>query len=787
MATIQTSFIITDGMTPALQSMNRAMNIVLNSFEAMQRVSGKAVDTKSIQTARTELAKAQTQFNNIENEIRQNTTAQNQFNSSVRNGTGSAHALWGKLKGIAATYLGFQSVKGIIGLSDTMTTTTARLNMINDGLQTTAELNDKIYQAAMRSRGSLTGTADAVAKLAARAGNMFKSNDETIAFAETLNKMFVIAGASEQEMASATLQLTQALGSGVLRGEEFNAVFEAAPNVMQAVADYMNVPIGKLRELAADGKISAGIVKNALFSAADEVNKKFESMPYTWGQVWTTIKNYTIKALQPILEGIGKLTSNERFIKFASGVGDAISRVASTIKNVFSVLAPVLAGIYDQLADIYNFIIDNWSFIGPVVWGIVAAYTAYHTILLLVKIAEWACVAAKWAMFTITSLLAVAKFLLGMATWAETTATIAATGAQWGLNTALYSCPLVWIILLIIALIVVVYLVVAAVNHFAGTSVSATGVIAGAFMVLYATIYNIIAYLWNYFSAFVEFLVNVFKNPVYSIKKLFVNLATNLLDLCISMTKGWDEMATNFVNAMLDAINGVLEGWNWLVDKLGVVGEKLGLGKATRFEHRTSITSDFENAKGKLQDMLGEEPKDYWNAKKLEYKDVRSNWEKGYNWGAEKENQLSNLFSGKKFKDLTGTDELKKLQDKYGKDNVDKYGNVNKGNGGDKQNDIEKALRGGLGKNPALDGIAKDIGSIADDTDSLSGRSDEELNLMRDLAERDAINRYTMSNLKINMTNNNNVSSGMDLDKISEYLQRKVYEGVVSTAEGVHI
>lgn len=783
MATIQSSIRITDGMTPALQSMNRALNIVLNSFEAMQRVSGRAVDTKSIQTARTELAKAQTQFNNIENEIRQNTTAQNQFNTSVRNGTNSAHALWGKLKGIAATYLGINAVGGIIKTADEITMTTARLDMMNDGLQTTAELEEKIYQSAMRSRGAYTSTADMVAKLGNRAGAIFKSNDETIAFAETLNKMFVIAGASQQEMASASLQLTQALGSGVLRGEEFNAVFEAAPNIMQTVADYMNVPIGKLRELAADGKISASIVKNAMFSAADKVNEQFEKMPYTWAQVWQTIKNYTLKATRPILNAISKLTSNERFIRFAAGVGDAISRVASTIKNVFSVLSPVLAGIYDLLADIYNFIIDNWSFIGPVVWGIVAAYVAYHTILLLVKIAEWASVAAKWAMFTITSLLAVAKFILGGATWAETTATIAATGAQWGLNTALYACPIVWIIMLIIALIVVVYLVVAAVNHFAGTSISATGIIAGAFMFLYATIYNIVAYLWNYFSAFVEFLVNVFKHPVYSIKKLFVNLATNLLDLCISMTKGWDEMATNFVNAMLDAINGVLEGWNWLVEKLGVVGEKLGLGKATKFKHTASITSNFEDWKSELESSLGKEPADYWNSPKMEFKDVRANWDKGYNWGAEKETQLSNLLSGKKFKDLTGTDELKKLMDKYGAGNVDKYGNPL--NGASTPNDIEKALRKQSGSNPALDKISKNVGNIADDTSKLAA-SDEELSYMRDLAEREAINRYTLSNLKIEMKNNNNIKSDLDLDKIVEHLQKKVYEGVVATADGVH-
>lgn len=747
MAIIQTSIKLTDGMTPALQSMNKALNIVLNSFEAMQSASSSAIDTKSIQTARNELAKAQSQFNDIENEIRQNTNAQNQFNNSLSKGAGSANALFGKIKGIVGAYVGFQSAKGIMGLSDELTSTTARLNMMNDGLQTTAQLENKIYESAMRSRAGFMETADVVAKLGMRAGDIFKSNDETIAFAETLNKMFVVAGASQAEMSSATLQLTQALGAGVLRGEEFNAVFEAAPNIMQAVADYMKVPIGSLKEMASEGKISAQTVKNAMFNATDEVNKQFQSMPVTWAQAWTMFKNYAIKVFRPLLTTIGKITSSDRFIRFANGVANAMGLVAQ-----------VLGGVFDLALKVVDVFTDNWSLISPVIWGIITAMTIYKGVVIALSIAQ----AIGTAIETVS---AFAKKVHSASSAMAAGATFKQTVAQYGLNAALLACPLTWIILGIIAVIAVIYLAVAAINKFAGTSYSATGFIAGLFMALGATLYNVVAYMWNTFASYAEFLVNVFQHPTYSIKKLFVNLATNVLDLCISMTKGWDDMATNFVNAIIDAVNGALKAWNWFVDKIGVVGEKLGLGKATMFEHKTSITSDLQNYKAGLQSLVADKPADYWEAPKMEMKDVGASYMKGYEWGDSLSDKISGVISGEKF-------------------GVDGLGDITNG-GSNNLNDFGKALSGGYGNNPALDNIAKNTGDIADNTSSLA-MSEKDLSYMRDLAEQEAINRYTLTDLKVEMTNNNNINSNMDLDKVVDYLQEKVYEGVLSTAEGVH-
>ncbi len=265
------------------------------------------------------------------------------FNQQLKNAEKASSGATSGIERFVKGLISIAAVKKTIDLADEMTQTTARLNLINDGLQTTAELQDMIMRSANRSRASYSNMADIVAKLGLRAGDAFNnSNQEMIAFAETLNKMFVIAGASQEEMRSASLQLTQALGSGVLRGEELNAVFESAPNVIQAIANYMDVPIGKIRDMAAEGLITADIVKNSLFAAADDVNKQFESMPMTFGQVTTILGNTLLQAFEPVIQTIGKAA---------------------------------------------QWIYDNWSTLEPIFWGLTAAVGAYAAGLGIMKIA----------------------------------------------------------------------------------------------------------------------------------------------------------------------------------------------------------------------------------------------------------------------------------------------------------------------------------------------------------------------------------------------------------------
>ena len=331
-ATIQTAIQITDRVTRPLRNMHQAMTIVINEFEEMQKVSGKSVNTTAIRRAKTQLDEVASAILDIESNTKRSANSQRKYNAEIRNGNNAAAGLAGKIQSVVAMYAGIQGAKSLMGLADTMTTTKARLDLMNDGLQTTEDLQNKIMESANRSRASYQTTADAASKMGIMASDAFNSNEELIQFTELLNKQFTIAGTSAEGIDAAMLQLTQAMGSGVLRGEEFNAVFEQAPTIMQSIADYLNVPIGKLREMAANGQITAETVKNAMLSSADSINEKFNSMPLTFAQIWELAKNAILNAFMPVITIIGQMA---------------------------------------------QFIYDNWSIIGPIFYGLAAAVLAY--------------------------------------------------------------------------------------------------------------------------------------------------------------------------------------------------------------------------------------------------------------------------------------------------------------------------------------------------------------------------------------------------------------------------
>lgn len=279
----------------------------------------------------------------------------NERQERAERGAERVNGAWSRMGGLIRSAMTAIGVKKIVELADNMTTTRARLDLMNDGLQTTAELEDKIMASANRSRASYQATADAVSKMGIMAKDAFGSNDELIAFSELINKQFTIAGTSAAGIDAAMLQLTQAMSSGVLRGEELNSVFEQAPTIIQTIADYLGVPIGKIREMAAEGQITSTIVKNAMLASADEINAKFEQMPMTFSQVWTIAKNAILEAFTPVLTMIGQGA---------------------------------------------QWIYDNWSTIAPIFWGLAAAALGYAVALGIQTAATWIANGAAQAFFT---------------------------------------------------------------------------------------------------------------------------------------------------------------------------------------------------------------------------------------------------------------------------------------------------------------------------------------------------------------------------------------------------
>ena len=441
MGRVQSSLVLNDRMTGVLKRINNAMGLVIDGFEAVQRASGKSLNVKQFDAARREFGAIKIELQEQEEYYRRINEQQEKLNKRIEKGASSTDGLLSKIKGIASAYAGMQTVRSAVRLSDKMTQTDARLSMVNDGSQTNEALKDKIFASAQRSRGSYLATADSVSKLGLMAGDAFNNNDEIISFMEQINKQFKIAGTDTQGIDAAMLQLTQAMGSGVLRGEEFNSVLEQAPNIIQSIADYMDVPKGKLKDMAAEGQITADIVKAAMFACADDTNKKFESMPMTWSDIWTSMQNRAIKALDPVLVKINELANSESVQKTVDG-----------LLNLFTKMVIVLTRVFTAACAVYNFISDNWSWIRPIVMGIVGALLIYKGAVLAITVVEAISAGIK-------SVHAKATKLQAAAAMAHTKVTFAEITAQYGLNTALLACPITWIVAGIMLIIVALYTV----------------------------------------------------------------------------------------------------------------------------------------------------------------------------------------------------------------------------------------------------------------------------------------------------------------------------------------
>lgn len=502
--------------------LNQAIQEQNSLNQAMQNMDVSAANDAYLRLSQT--------VGNTERYIRDNVDEQGRFNQEISAGTQQANELTNTIKRAVAAYISIQSVGKALNISDELVQTTSRLNMMNDGVQTTAELVNMVYAAAQDARGSFGQMADVVARFGNNAKDAFSSSEEVVAFADLIQKQMTIAGASTQEAANAELQLSQALGSGVLRGDELNSIFEQAPNLIQNIADYLDVPIGKIREMAADGELSADVVKAAIFSAADDINSKFNEMPMTWGQIWQSMQNTALIAFQPVLQRLNDLANSEAFQTFIQGAIEAMATLANILLNIFELVGTV-----------GGFIADNWSVISPIIYGVIAALAVYAAYLGIVKGIEIASAAAT----AIHSVAMSAK--IGVMA-ALTGQTMAATAAQMGYNGALYACPVVWIIVLIIALIAVIMAVCSAIAKMTGIANSGFGVITGGvnvviqfFKNLGLTVANIALGIGNAIAALASNMMTAFHNAICSVQSWFYNLLSTALSviegICSALNK----------------------------------------------------------------------------------------------------------------------------------------------------------------------------------------------------------------------------------------------------------
>lgn len=703
----------TDTANAELEELRSQLNQALQAQEALNQ----AVDNMDVSAANAAYNQLSSTVASTERYIRDNADAQGNLNQQIQAGVNTSNELVDTVKRLALAYLSMQSVQKVLDVSDELAMTTARLNTMNQAfneINGTATETDtivkQIYASAQNARGSFGDMVAVVAKFGNNARDAFASQDEVIAFANLIQKQMTIAGASTQEASNAMLQLSQALGSGVLRGDELNSIFEQAPNLIQSIADYLDVPIGKIREIAQDGQLTADTVKAAIFSSAEDINAKFEAMPMTWGQVWTSFQNSALMAFQPVLDKVNELANNDQFQGF---VENAIGLLAQ--------LAVYVLDFFNTLASIGAFISDNWSIIAPIVYGVIAALIAYAAISGIVA--------------AVNGVMALSASVHAAAEAMQAGATFTATAAQYGLNAALMACPLTWIILLIIAVIAAIFAVCNAIAKMTGVANSGFGVITGGINVviqffknLGLSVANIALGIGNAIAALASNMMTAFHNAICSVQSWFYNLLSTALTVIEGICAALNKLP--FVEFDYSGISSAAD------DYASKAAEAAG-----NKEDYKSIGDAFNEGMSTFDTFQDGWAADAFNA--------------GASWGDGVADKVSGMFSMDNI-DLTGGVDTSMLSNDFANNAAQTAANTAD--------------------------TADSAGKIADSVDI----SKENLKYLRDIAETEAINRFTTAEIEVTMNNNNTVSSDMDIDGMVDHLSAGVLEAMEQAAEGVH-
>lgn len=700
---------LNDKMSVVLRRITSALDTTLNAFEQVQRASGRAVNTAQIAQARSQLVGANAEIQEMAEGYRRAAEQEENLNRGLRSGSNAAGGLLGKVKGIVATLAAGAGLNKLIGLSDQMTSTTARLNLMVDDGGSVEALEAKIMASAQRSRAAYLDTAGAIATMGSNAGAAFSGNDELIAFMEQINKQFVIGGATAQGQSAAMLQLTQAMAAGALRGEELNSILENAPGIARAIESYMGIAEGSIKKYAEQGLITAEVVKNAMFAAADETNAKFESMPMTWAQIWTNMQNRALSTLDPILTKLNALANSEQFATVVDGA-----------LNALAVIGGLGAGILDLMTGVGSAVVENWSVLEPLVWGLVAAFVAYNAVGLITN-------AVNGAMALSAGVKAAAEMM-------STGATFAATAAQYGLNAALLASPVTWIVVAVLALVVGLVALCNWIAKTTGLAQTGFGIITGG--------------------------INV-------VIQFFVNLGLMVANIALGIWKALGACCSNIGTAFHNVIANV-QGWFYglLATALSVVE-----GICAALNKLPFVEFDYSGISAKADEYAAKSAEAYGSVE--DYTSVADAFSEGFNtfdafsdgwtadafnsgaaWGDGVADKVSGMFDGLSLG--TGSD----------------YG--------------AGADLGGF----AMDDIANYTGQTADNTGKAADAltvSSEQLAYLRDIAEREAVNRFTTAEVKIDMTGmTNRIDGGADLDGVISTLTEGFTEALITAAEGVH-
>lgn len=464
-------------------------------------------------------------LNNISQTAGTASSSMSNFAQQVTHTGNATNKTNGSLSNLKAIFLGslganiaaaaIQKVGDAIGhvfdMAQEFSSIQARLGLIVGEQGNVAALNKEIYESARRSRTEYASMAETVATLSQSAHDAFPDPKEAVDFAEKINKVMAIGGTTGENKKNAMIQLTQGLASGQLQGDEFRSIAENAPMIENIIAKTMGVSRGELKKLASEGKVTAEIIKKAMLENADDIEEAYRKMPHTFADWATDIKSVAEYAFAPLFDAVNELANSPEFRQFVDSIENNIQYIAPIIKNVFNEISYAFKQVLTVGQQVFGWLQEN-------AWLVHGALFALATVALVY--------AANWLV--------------------ATASTVVATVAQWSLNAAMLACPATWVALAIMGIVAALYFVIDMYNEWAGTTYTVVGVIAGVFGALWAIIYNQIAYIWNIFIIFANFIATVFNNPAKAIKNLFGSLWNNLV-----------EFAVQGINAMLDVMKQV--------------------------------------------------------------------------------------------------------------------------------------------------------------------------------------------------------------------------------------
>lgn len=626
-------------------------------------------------------------------------------------------------------------MSGLIKSGDDYIQTMARLKTIEDGSKTGQELQDSIMAAAQRSRTGFGIMADSVAKLRSQAGEAFKSNDEAIAFAEQLNKLYKIGGASLEQQKAGTLQITQALASGVLRGDEFNSMMENAPLVAQKLARHLGVSVGQLRAMAKDGQLTGDILKSALLGSAVETNAEFAKMPMTFADMMTQIGNVASYAFQPLIQAW------QEFINSTAG------------QNFMAGLETAMFAIGQIALWLFNLFVAGWNWVTENINIVMTALTLLAAVALIAGIA---------------------MFVAGLM-----------AGAPWA-----------WLMLILIGVIGIALLIGMALNAMGISFLDVAAAIVAAFVFVGTVVYDVIMFvinlvmymiapivnlfigIYNIGLAIAEFLRNVFKHPIYSIRKLFYNLIRTVLDYFASFVDGVVNVAQSIGNAFIAGANMAIKAINWIIDALNKI-PGVNLGKVGEMGYMSNDGS-FANGIRAMGEMFnpGEAPDDYES-----FDGMRANMmTPGGLWDGMKNpfSTAGNAFSGTKAFGQGVSDAMQGFADKMkGQDELaSKFDQMNQTPAG------AGAPSGGAGGLGDKLGKGKNIGNVGKIEDEVKLK-DEDIKMMRDVAERKYIIDYQVLTPQVSVNyESKNSATEQDINDLVGKIEEKII-GLVDSDLGI--